>query len=231
MKADEEAKRYFTETIYDGIKNLAHMTMRGYLMMNFGMFLLIGGISLANVLIQRFTDFFAWLEGNDWAKLLLGGTVTTIFIVGLNIDTGWMNKICGKFGAKELAESMAKEVADGNNLLEKSSFILGMFFGGFGMVMKALKIPFYTSEEIREEIGKLLNSKWNGAGDVWNMVMGFKIPFIDQTIFDILLGLALGGPAEAIGDTVMGVVINKLIAPIINRVAFEAIATILENYI
>ena len=31
------------------------------------------------------------------------------------------------------------------------------------------------------------------------MVMGFKIPLIDQTIFDILLGLALGGPAEAIG--------------------------------
>lgn len=188
-------------------------------------------MTLANVLIKRFTDFFAWLEENDWAKLLLGGAITTIFIVGLNIDTGWMNKICGKFGAKELAESMAKEAVDGSDLLEKSSFILGMFFGGFGIVMKALKIPFYTSDEIREEIGKLLNSKWNGAGDIWNMVMGFKIPLIDQTVFDILLGLALGGPAEAIGDTIMGTIINKLIAPILNRIAFETIATILENRI
>ncbi len=231
MKAKENAKAYFSKATRESLKNLAGITIRGYLMMNFGMFLMMGGMSLANILIKRYTDFFAWLEENEWAKLLLGGTITTIFIVGLNIDTGWMNKICGKIGAKELAESMAKEAVDGNGLLEKSSFILGMFFGGFGIVMKALKIPFYTSDEIREEIGKLLNSKWNGAGDIWNMIMGFKIPLIDQTVFDILLGLALGGPAEAIGDTIMGTIINKLIAPILNRIAFETIATILENHI
>jgi len=185
----------------------------------------------ANILIRKLANFFVWLEENEQAKLLLGGAVTTIFIVGLNIDTGWMNKICGKIGARELMESMAKEAVDGSDMLEKGSFILGMFFGGFGMVMKALKIPFYTSDEIREEIGKYLNSKWNGAGDIWNMVMSFEIPLIDQTIFDILLGLALGGPAEAIGDTVIGVVVNKLIAPIINRAVFEAVATLLENHI
>ena len=58
-----------------------------------------------------------------------------------------------KIWAKELVKFMAKEAVDGSDMLEKSSFILGMFFGGFGMVMKALKIPFYTSDEIREEIG------------------------------------------------------------------------------
>ena len=231
------AEDYLGKVSVEAVKRFAsesgRMVVHGYLMFNGAQFMLLGGMTLALTLIRRCTGFFAWLEENRWAKILLGASMTAIFIVGLNIDSDWINKVCGKFkvGVKDLVESIAREASGGSNLLEKSCFVLGMFIGGFGMVMRTLGIQFYTSDEICEKIGEYLNMVARGAGDVWNMVMGFKIPFVEQTVFDVLLGLALGGPVEVIGDALMGVVINRFVAPMLNQAIINVIANLIANYI
>lgn len=172
--------------------------------------------------IKRYTGFFLWLEENEWAKLLLGAALTTVVVAAFNIGGDWL---CGKLG---ISSSI---LMGGVETMDKFSMVLGAFFSGFGMVLRSLGIPFYTSDEIRVEIGKFLNSMWAGVGDVWNMIMGFKIPFIGQTLFDVLLGLTLGGPMEVLGDTVIGLIINEVVAPVMNKMLIEAAIAILENYI
>lgn len=217
-----------TEELSKITKNLGH----AYLMFNVAQFMFLGGVTLALTLIRRCTKFFAWLTSNSAARILMGVSMTIVFIVGINIDTGWLksiNRVLGnvKNGARSFVKSMFKEVSEGNNLVEKSSFILGMLIGGFGMVMKTLGIQFYTSDEICYKIGEYLNMVARGAGDVWNMIMGFKIPFVEQTLFDMLIGFALGGPIEVLGDALMGMVMNKVVAPMLNKMIIDMIANLI----
>jgi len=58
-----------------------------------------------------------------------------------------------------------------------------------------------------------------GVGDIWNKIMGFKIPIIDQTIFEVLISYLLGGPL----NTIIGTILQKLVTPIIDNLITQAI--------
>ena len=61
------------------------------------------------------------------------------------------------------------------------------------------------------------------AGETIHKILSFKIPLIDHSIFDLLIGFILGGPAELIADTVIGTILNNAIMPIINNAITDLI--------
>jgi len=207
-----------------------------YLMILISNLLFTGGVALALTLIKKFPRFFGWLAMTRWAQILLGVVTTVIFILGTNIDTGWLSSIRGilnnaKQGIRKLLRSMFMELKEGNNVVDQGGFVLGMLIAGFGMVMKGIGVEFYTSDEICYKIGEYLGMLNPELGNVWDMVMGFRIPLLDQTVFDVLLNVALGGPVQFIVGAIVGVIMDQVILPTVNNLVLGAIVNLLSETI
>ena len=175
------------------------------------------GIIAAIKLIESKPEPFAWLVCNQWAKIGLGTGLTALFIIGLNFEGDWMKSLANpkKYFAEvvksQVVESTAKKGLSLKDAFKPDkSFALTMILGGFGMVIKELGIPFYTSSELCEKFCNWIKGFNEHVGEVLHKVLSFEIPFLNQSIFDLILGLLLGGPAEIKGDTVIGAVMNML---------------------
>jgi len=68
-------------------------------------------------------------------------------------------------------------------------------------------------------------------GNVGDMVMGFRIPLLDQTVFDVLLNIALGGPVQFIIGTIMGVIMEHVVMPTLNNIILGIIVDLLSGTI
>jgi len=176
---------------------------------------------------------FAKLICNELAKIGLGISLTTLFIIGLNFEGDWMKSLADpKKCITEAVEKAARDsVGKSFNLADAfkpdKTFALAMIFGGFGTVIRELGVPFYTSSELYEKFCEWIKNINHDAGETLHKILSFQIPFINQSVFDLILGLLLGGPVEVIGDTVMGIIMNFLME-IINNVTTQMLATIVE---
>lgn len=191
------------------------------------------GVAGGLTLIEEKFSFVAQIVKNKYARLGLGVALTAIFIVGINVEGDWIATIVNP--GKQFVKALKEEIVDRATTMGKikdaimpdKSFTIGMVVGGFATVLKGLGIPFYTTDELCEKLCEWIKSVNHVAGETLQKILSFKIPLIDQTIFDLLISLALGGPAELIADTVIGTVLQRAVMPMINNVAMDVIIKVL----
>lgn len=196
------------------------------------------GVSIGLTLIKEKFDHVAWLIKNQNARLGLGVALTAIFIVGINVEGDWINTILNP--KKQLMEALKNEIVERSTSLGSKikdavkpdpSFTMGMIIGGLATVLKGLDIPFYTTDELCDRLCDWIKTINRGAGETLQKILSFEIPLINQKIFDLIIGFALGGPAELIGDVVIGTVLQQAIMPIINNAIMDITINILTSTI
>ena len=90
-------------------------------------------------------------------------------------------------------------------------------------IRDSMGIPFYTANELCDKLCEWVRIINRNVGETLHKILSFKIPLIDQSICDLLIGFVLGGPAELIADTVIGTILNNVIMPIINNAITDLI--------
>ena len=188
------------------------------------------GQALGLEIIEQNFNLFTKLIRNNAAKIGVGVTLTAIFIIGINIEGDWIKTIINP--KKQLVNALKNEVIEksknfGDNIKEAikpdKAFTIGMIIGGLAIVFKSMGIPFYTTNELCDKLCEWIKTINRNAGETLHKILSFKIPLIDQSIFDLLIGFILGGPAELIADTVIGTILNNAIMPIINNAITDLI--------
>jgi len=201
--------------------------------------LLVGLIVASYVVAQRFIVsfpvFFAHIAGERWLQLALGALLTVFVIVGFNINVAWLKSVIStvKKGVKGLRNAIKMIIANLRRLgdkydnVENAAVFLGAIITGMGFAFREiLGVEFYTQDEVRMLIGNVLDQVYPGAGALWNQVMGLEIPFIRTTVFDIILGFALGGPVEVVGDAVFSLVMN-VVFKVLEDVVIQMLVSVL----
>ncbi len=94
--------------------------------------------------------------------------------------------------------------------------LTGTMLSAVGMFFRMFGAPFYQGKELVLEIGKLIGEHIDKtAEDVWDMVAGYEIPLVDQTVFETVVNLVVGGWKDAVMGLVIGLitsVINNLLS-------------------
>lgn len=193
-------------------------------------FLFIAGVFAALDLVKVRLDFFAWLAGNEMARLALGVALTAISIIGFNFEGDWIKAVANpkKFLKEAFEKSLREQIGKASSsgwlkeaLTPDKSCTIAAFFTGFAMVIRELGIPFYTSEELCDRFCEWVKTINHEVGEVLHKILSIKIPSINQSIFDLMIGFILGGPAEILGDAVIGTVVQQVLVPIINSVVVD----------
>jgi len=188
------------------------------------------GQALGLEIIEQNFNLFTKLIRNNAAKIGVGVTLTAIFIIGINVEGDWIKTIINP--KKQLANALKSEIVEksksfGDNVKEAikpdKAFTIGMIIGGLAIVFKSMGIPFYTTNELCDKLCEWIKTINRNAGETLHKILSFKIPLINQSIFDLLIGFILGGPAELIADTVIGTILNNAIMPIINNAITDLI--------
>jgi hypothetical protein len=196
------------------------------------------GILAAMTMIMVKPEPFAWLVCHDWARIGLGVGLTALFIIGLNFEGDYMKALVNpkKYFAEamknQIVESVKESAKKGLSLKDvlnsDKSFVITMIVGGFGTVIKELGVPFYTSDELCDMFCEWVKGFNEDVGKVLHKVLSFEIPFINQALFDLILGFLLGGPVEVIGDSIVGAVMNMLMN-VINKAVTELLTVMVTQ--
>lgn len=163
--------------------------------------------------MRRYPDMIASLLTDEQQIFVLGLTLTTVVLVIFNSDLEHL-----------IGEGFAK--------FENPLMLIGFALNGLGTFLSSFGAPFYQGKElvlrIGKEIGKVLGET---AEYVWNTVAGFEIPIVEQTVFETVVNLALGGWRDTIAGLVMGGIISllnsqleKYLGPIIADITIEYLA-------
>ena len=106
--------------------------------------------------------------------------------------------------------------------------IFATFLSGLDMISEALVgVPFYITEEMIEEIGKLVHEKLGDvAGTLWDATAGYKIQGLDMTVFEVALTLLLQGNGGVIQliTTVVTKIVESLLLEIIKPLVEPVVA-------
>ena len=225
-------KKLLSEEMQDGlVKGSVGVFLRYGLLVG----LIVASYVVAQRFIVSFPVFFAHIAGERWLQLALGALLTVFVIVGFNINVAWLKSVIStvKKGVKGLRNAIKMIIANLRRLgdkydnVENAAVFLGAIITGMGFAFREiLGVEFYTQDEVRMLIGNVLDQVYPGAGALWNQVMGLEIPFIRTTVFDIILGFALGGPVEVVGDAVFSLVMN-VVFKVLEDVVIQMLVSVL----
>ena len=201
---------------------------QGYLLYKFGQALFIAGAKTALELILASPRIAAYIASTPWLQTLLGGILSTVFFILSNIDLSYFKSMKTN-GLSALTRIVSVETTEALEKLDKAGMILSFYLGGFSTILKSIGVQFYFPEEIVYVIGDALNKVAEGVGDVWNTIMGFKIPLLDQTVFEILASYLLSGPLNTILGIIIGLLVQKLLAPLLDKIIIQGLIILAFN--
>lgn len=67
------------------------------------------------------------------------------------------------------------------------------------------------------------------AGNAWKTIMQYRIPFVDWTIFDVLISIVLEGPILTLSEMIVGAVITKVVAPVFDNLLTLTIIKVVSS--
>jgi len=199
---------------------------QGYIMLKIGQALFIIGAKIGLEMILSNPKIGAIIATTPWLQTLIGAILTTVFLIMSNIDLTFLKTLKVK-GIKAYASFTITQVSKNLERLDTLGLVFSFFMGGLSTILKAIGVKFHFPEEVVYVIGDALNMIAEGIGDLWNKIMSFRIPLIDQTIFEVLVGYLLGGPLNTVMGIIIGTILQKLVAPIIDNMITQALLTII----
>ena len=176
--------------------------------------------SMIEEALSKYPKMLITMLSDENVRVAIGLSLSALSFALLNLD---LNRFIKAPAAEKIAHTVSF-LGEVKKQMFDMKMILGSFLTALGMMLSGLfGSPFYTTEEIMEEISEQVHTTLGEtAGIIWDAVAGYKVPGVEMTIFEIALTLLFQGG----GGTIFQLIITGL-----TKVVEELLSAFIAPYI
>jgi len=212
-------RRYFTAAaLVDASGKLVQGTIAGLIQQARASTYIKMVFSVMETLITHYPEQMQALLEDDNLIVLVGVALTIFVLVVFNSD---FDHLASKLNKKGLSA------------VESPMQTLAQVTTGIGLFLSFFGAPFYQGKELVLKIGECIGKYISESAELlWNVIAGFEIPVVEQTVFETVINLVFGGWKDTINGIVIGATtalasqgIEKYLIPCLSHLTVDWLST------